>query len=260
MDPGGDISGNYIELFWPSFVSATLIALVHLLTPRFHFMRKPDNLWLPASAGVALAYVFMEIFPHLAKSQEKLVHVAENSVYGFLTHNVYLVGLVGFSIYLGVSLLVMAYREDQATRISVRSATLLFEVEGASLAAYSFIIGYLLSEWVTHSPEPIIIFGLAMAIHFAGVDSLVREHSPNLYDRSIRYMLTLAVYAGWIAGVVMEISDATLALWYSFLAGGMIVVATVYELPHIRSHRQYTSFLGGAGIFSALVLAIDYFG
>ena len=99
-----------------------------------------------------------------------------------------------------------------------------------------------------------------MAIHFAGDDSLVREHSPQLYDRSIRFFLTVTVYAGWLAGVMMEIADATLSLWYSFLAGGMIVVATVYELPHIRSHRQYAFFLVGAGIFSALVLAIHYFG
>ena len=66
--------------------------------------------------------------------------------------------------------------------------------------------------------------------------------------------------AGWLTGVVLEISNASLELWYSFLAGGIIVVAAVYELPHIHTHRQYWAFLVGAGVFSVRVLAIELVG
>ncbi|MCZ6765831.1 MAG: hypothetical protein O7D32_02750, partial [bacterium] len=73
-------------------------------------MWKPDNLWIPSSAGVAIAYVFMDIFPHLAKSREKLENVVDSGIYGFLAHNVYLVALAGFAFYLGIVLAVMTYR------------------------------------------------------------------------------------------------------------------------------------------------------
>ena len=73
-----------IMLFWPSFVGATVIALVHLQMPRFRFMRKPDNLWLPASVGVAMAYIFVDLFPHLAKVGGKLTNIEGNSLHGFL--------------------------------------------------------------------------------------------------------------------------------------------------------------------------------
>ena len=74
MDPDAATTVTIVR-FGPSLIGATFIALVHLLAPRFGFMRKPDNPWLPASAGVAIAYVFMDIFPHLAKSREKLANV-----------------------------------------------------------------------------------------------------------------------------------------------------------------------------------------
>jgi len=223
-------------------------------------MRKPDNPWLPASAGVAIAYVFMDIFPHLAKSREKLGNVADSGVYGFLTHNVYLVALAGFAIYLGIILLEMTYRQNQTgSEVALASAPVTVKAETVSLVAYNFLIGYLLAEQLTHRPEPVILFALAMAIHVAGLDCLLRDHFPKLYDRAARFVFAASVYAGWFTGVIIEISDASLALWFSFLAGGIIVVATVYELPQIRSSRQYAFFCAGACGFSVLVLAVENF-
>jgi len=252
--------GDSTMLFWTSFAGATLIALVHLLTPRFLFMRRPGNLWGPAAVGVALAYVFMDIFPHLAKMQDKLDHTVGGSIYGFLTHNIYLIGLTGFSIYLGIILMVMKVRNSgAAAEINFMRAPAAVTVEWFSLVAYNFLIGYLLSEQATHRPEPAVIFALAMAIHFVGFDSIMCAHFPILYDRPMRFLLATGVYAGWITGVVIEISDESLALWYSFLAGGIVVVATVYELPQIRSRRQYGSFLLGTVVFTALVLTLEQF-
>ena len=76
-----------IMLFWPALVGATIIALVHLLMPRFRIVRKPGNPWVPASAGVALAYVFMDIFPHLAMVQKRLGDIESSNLYIFLENN-----------------------------------------------------------------------------------------------------------------------------------------------------------------------------
>jgi len=250
-----------IHIFWPSLVGAAMIMLVHLLVPRFRFMSKPDNIWVPASAGVALAYVFMDIFPHLAKSKAKLVPTGDSPIYEFLTQHIYFVGFVGFAVYLGVILAERMFRKDQsAVDITFRSAPVVIQIECISLAGYSFLIGYLLSEQATHLPEPAIFFGLAMAIHFAGLDYLTRGHFPRLYDGTLRYALPVSVLAGWLTGVVLEISNISLELWYSFLAGGIIVVAAVYELPHIHTRRQYWAFLVGAGVFTVMILAIQSYG
>lgn len=261
MSLDGAITSDSIILFWPSFVGATLIALVHLLVPKFRFLHNQNKQWIPASTGVALAYVFMEIFPHLSKAQEKLTETAENTLYGLLAHNIYFVGLAGFSIYLGVILSVRAFRKGgTAAEITFKSAPAAVKVEWVSLVAYNFLIGYLLSEQITHRPEPVLLSGLAMAIHFIGVDYLVHNHFPKLYGGPLRLGLAIGVYTGWITGIVSEIADGTLSLWYSFLAGGIIVIATVNELPQIRSFKQYGAFLTGMGVFATLMLAADYIG
>jgi len=261
MEAGGEILSDNILVFWPSFVGATLIALVHLLTSHFRFIRQPNNPWVPASAGIALAYVLMDIFPHLAKMQSKLPTIFESDVYGSPTHIAYLVCLIGFAVYLGVFLSVKRYLAGRAlSEISFDSPPAPIKIVNASLVAYSFLIGYLLSEQVTHRPEPVLLFGAAMAMHFAGIDGLIHEQVPNHYDRSVRFMFVASVYIGWITGIVLEISDATLTLWYAFLAGGLIVITTVIELPHIGSRMQYGAFIIGTGVFSAFILAIERFG
>ena len=261
MEASDEILSNSILLFWPSFLGATLIALVHLLSRHFRFMQQPGNLWVPASAGIALAYVFMDIFPHLARMQSKLPTFFESDVYGSPTHIAYLICLIGFTVYLGVFLSVRRHLAGRAlSEISLESPPVLIKIVYASLVAYSFLIGYLLSEQATHRPEPVLLFGAAMAIHFAGIDGLIREQIPSHYDRSIRFMFVASVYIGWITGVVVEIADVTLALWFAFLAGGLIVITTVNELPHIRSRGQYGAFIIGAAVFSVLVLTIERIG
>lgn len=250
-----------LVLFWPSAVGVAAIVSVHLLMPRFQFLRKPDNVWVPMSAGVALAYVFMDIFPHLAKSKANFGYAGANPLYELLARHIYLVALLGFAVYLGIVLAEIAFRKHPGAReVTFRTAPGAVKFEYLSLAAYSFLIAYVLAEQVTHRPEPAILFGIAMAIHFAGLDELARGHFPKLYDEFMRYVAGAAALAGWLVGVAVEVTNASLDIWYSFLAGGIIVIAAVYELPHIHTRRQYWAFVAGAAVFSALILAVGYYG
>ncbi|MBT8441886.1 MAG: hypothetical protein KJO76_05820 [Gammaproteobacteria bacterium] len=261
METAAYISDENLVLFWPSLIGVMAIALAHLFAPRFRFLHKPDNIWVPMSAGIALAYVFMDIFPHLAKSKANFGYVGVNPIYELLARNIYLVALIGFAVYLGIVLAEMAFRKDPAAReITFREAPVFIKIEYLSLAAYNFLIGYLIAEQVTHRAEPAVLFAIAMAVHFAGLDYLARGHFPKVYDDFMRYASAAAVLAGWVSGVVVEITNASLDIWYSFLAGGIIVIAAVYELPHIHTQRQYWAFVVGAALFSLLILSIGYIG
>ena len=122
---------------------------------------------MPASAGVALAYVFADIFPHLAKVQKQLGDVETGGLYGFLAHNVYLVALAGFCLNPGIVLLSIAYRQSHvASVLTYRLSPTIVKTETISLALYNFLIGYILSKQITHPPEPVILFAVAMTIHF----------------------------------------------------------------------------------------------
>jgi len=243
--------------YWPSIAGAVLVAVVHLCTPWFRFMRAPDNPWLPVSAGVATAYVFMDIFPHLAEAREKLEHVAATTFYGFLTHHIYLVSLLGFALYFGTLLLVEEFREGaHGSQTSLREAPFPVQIEVGSLHAYHFLIGYLITERLYSGTAPVVLFSVAMAIHVLGLDSLLRAHFPRLYDRRARYSFAASVVAGAVAGIAIDITDTTLALWFAMLAGGIIAVCTVLEIPHVRTKRQYGFFCAGAFGFALLFIAM----
>jgi len=98
-----------------------------------------------------------------------------------------------------------------------------------------------------------------MAIHFVGIDWLLRGNFTNLYDQTARFSFASGIFAGWLTGLFLEISNATLALWYALIAGGLIVITTIHEMPKIQSLRQYGYFCVGAGTFSALILTANYF-
>ena len=180
---------------WPSLLGATMVALIHMSAPRFRFMSCPSGLWLSASAGVAIAYVFIDIFPHLAKAQLKLNELIEGDLYGFLAHHLYLASLGGLCVYLGVIRSVRIYREGRdSSKFTLSTAPITLQVECLSLVTYNFLIGYLLAEQSPLGPESVLLFALAMSFHFAGVDWLFRDLYQYLYDHTMRFAMAAAFW------------------------------------------------------------------
>ena len=61
-----------LYIYGPSFVGLVLMVLVYLFIGKMHFLDRRDGLWLDFLAGIAVAYVFVDILPHLAGKQEKV--------------------------------------------------------------------------------------------------------------------------------------------------------------------------------------------
>ena len=125
------------------------------------------------------------------------------------------------------------------------------------VTVYSFLIGYMLSEHCTHRAGSGFGFALAMAAHFVGLGHFYRHRYPRLYDSGLRYMLAGALYGGWVLGVVAELSDPAYALLFTFLAGGIIGLTAVFEVPRVTSWRPYVRFCTGAMGFSALIVLVE---
>ncbi len=246
-----------IVTYGPSFVGATLIVLVHLFVHRLGFLDRPQSLWPDFFSGVALGYVFVEILPHLASKQEALLEATDAGLLGFLEHHAYLMAMAGFLLYLAIVLSGERARSRRAPE-DFTISTLPFAVgfAAASMAAYAFLIGYMLAEQCTHGAGSGFAFALAMAAHFVGLGHSHRRLYPRLYDAVLRYALAGALYAGWIFGAIGELSDPVYALLFTFLAGGIMIITAVFELPRVKSWRQYASFCAGAIVFSALIVAV----
>lgn len=102
----------------------------------------------------------------------------------------------------------------------------------------------------------LVLITLAMAPHFVISDHGLRHQWPNAYDRGIRWVLTIALLAGWALGVWIPVSSEVIALSFAFLAGGMLIITIREELPKEES-GSFWAFLLGVAAYTALLLVIE---
>lgn len=244
------------SIVFPSILGLLLIASTHLFVQRLTSIKRFEGMLLDGSAGIAVAYAFVDVFPHLAKAQAKLPAFFVTGSYAYLAHHAYLVALLGFVVYLGVRTSLDESRDpriDPAREpISAQLATMV-----GFMLFYNFIVGYMLAEQPTHRYEPALVFALAMTAHFIGMNHEHRSNHPVLYDLKFRYVYIAALVAGYVTGVFLEMSDATFGLWFAFLAGGIVSTGLATELPRIQSTRSFMTFCGGAMIFTSAILIVE---
>ena len=239
-----------------SFISVCILLLTPLLVGRMHFLNQER--WHSVGAGFAISYVFLDILPHLASKQEKLQSMIGTGIGAYLEHHAYLLALTGFVIYMGMAVVARNFRINQSVAAVQPKPHALVYIMVLGFSAYSFMIGYMIGEQPEHRYEPVIIFTLAMALHMAGVDHMLRENYPSTYDKLFRYLLAAATFSGWLLGFVTTAPDATFALMFSFLAGAIIIVAFVFELPVVMGGQRYWLFVAGVTGFSALLLIYEW--
>lgn len=243
-----------------SLLGVLVLVFVHLFVYRFRVLQQEAGPWISLSAGVAIAYVFVDVLPLLAKQQSTLMSGDTQGWLRFLKHHAYLVALAGFAFHYAIAL----SRDTDAgpTRggegfIGGRVMSWLSLI---SLLIYSFLIGYLIGEKYDHDSQPGLLFAIAMSVHFVGLNHLAYEQAPGFYRRWLRFQLAAATLIGWVLAIATRVSDVIFFLAFSFLAGGIIVVAMSVELPRIRpKNKDFLAFVAGLAGFAALLLVAEYF-
>jgi hypothetical protein len=238
-----------------SLAAVLLVVLVHLSAGRMQFLERDP--WKSMAAGVAISYVFLDILPHLSTMQRALETGGSGGLARYLHNHAYLLALVGFTLFFGQSKIDGASSGQEVLSDEQRPGRMVLYLHMLPLTAYNALIGYLIGEQPDHRYEPVIIFAFAMAIHMAGVDHVVRHSLPRFYDSSLRYLFAAACFAGWLLGGVTNVSDFAFALTFSFIAGAILIVAFVYELPVVAGGRGYFQFAVGVAGFSVLLLVYE---
>src|SRR5262245_50538630 len=139
------------------------------------FTLKIKRRWEALSAGVAVAYVFINVMPELEEHRRT---VAE-SVVGTLLDaekRIYLWALAGFVTFTGLSKL----QYTDAPRSDGQES--LYRLEMAGFAVYMLLVGYLL---VSRSDSSYLSMGLyvfAMALHAFMLDHELVEQFEGFYE------------------------------------------------------------------------------
>ncbi len=234
---------------------ALLLALIHIFASRFKFLkRSPRSRWLSFGGGVSVAYIFVHVLPDLSKAQSSFSERV--TVFSEIEHHVYVVALLGMMAFYGLERTAKLSRR-QSMEEGEADATQpgVFWLHMASFGLYNALIGYLL----VHPEEPgvrgLVIYAIAMSLHFLINDYSLWEDHKRAYDKQGRWVLSAAVILGWVVGTQTEISEAFTAALFAFLAGGVILNVLKEELPQERESRFWTFAVGAIG-YSGLLLVL----
>jgi hypothetical protein len=81
----------------------------------------------------------------------------------------------------------------------------------------------------------------------------LRQDAPAGYDGVARWVLSAAVLAGCLLGVLIDVAEPAIAMLFAFLAGGIVLNVLKEESPQERESR-FGAFALGAGGYALLLL------
>lgn len=229
----------------PFAVALGLVA-IHLFGGKLRFLDvTPRSIWLSGAGGASVAYVFLHILPDLARAQEMFTESSVDGWMAAIERHVWLLALAGVSLFYGLERLV---RHSQST-----PRTHIFWLHIGSFAAYNLIFGYLLQTREDSGTRELVLFGIAIGLHFLVNDFGLRQDHRAAYDHTARWVLAAALLAGVGVGHFVRVHELMIEALYAVLAGGIILNVLKEELPENRESR-FTAFVAGAALYGALLM------
>jgi len=235
-----------------SFAGVALLVCAFVLS---HYCRqftvKIKRRWEALSAGVAVAYVFVNVIPELEEHRPIVAGSATGSVLD-AEKRIYLWTLAGFVTFAGLSRL-PAHMSPNRTRTV--SAKLPFWSEMVGYSLYTLLIGYLLVHREDPSLLSLGLFVFAMGLHLFMVDIELVEQFARFYQSWGRILLMASVLVGWMLGIVDALPDSFTSRLFAFVVGAVVVMSASQELPAGES-RQFWWFAGGAFCYATVLMLI----
>lgn len=216
------------------------LAIIHIFGNRMTFLQGiPRSIWLSIAGGASVAYVFVHLLPELQKVSQEL------QFFG-LSHSVYFIALIGLCFIYGLEKIAKNKTEVDEGNV--------FWTHIFSYSIYNFIIGFLLiSRPEEHDVNSLLLFFVAMGLHFFVDDYGLYFHHKNKYIHSGRWIVSGAVIFGGLVALATNLSQSIIYTALAFLTGGVIMNVLKEELPEERKSRYWAFFLGVAA-YSVLLL------
>ncbi len=228
-----------------TFISTIIFVMIHLWAGKMQLLldHKVQGRFLSAGSGIAIAYVFIDLLPKLAKS-DLIVRRALEGLLPYFERHVYIMALMGFLLFFIV---------DQKPSFLKKQG--FFWLSLLSYILFNFLVGYAIVDKNNPEVKPLALFTIAMAFHYFNNDfSLNKEHG-KAYQRVGKWLLILSLFLGWFAGLFITLSRTAIALASAFIAGGVMMNVMRHELPKENPH-SLGSFLFFVLLYTGLLLAI----
>lgn len=225
-----------------ALISVCIFALVHMWAEKIRTLHPLlQGRFLSIGGGVAIAYVFVDLLPKLGKSN-LLVQSVLAWVFPYMERHVFVMALLGFLLFFLV---------DKTPRFHNKK----FQLSLAAYALFNFLVGYAVVDKDNPEVQPLVLFTIAIALHYFTNDYSLCEAHGRMYRKSGRWVLVASLFLGWLTGVTVHISETAVALISAFIGGGVIMNVTRHELPE-KNQNSLGAFLLSAAIYTGVLLGI----
>lgn len=227
-----------------ALIAVIIFSLIHLFANQTNKLSiKTRSQFLSMAGGVAIAYVFVNLLPKLAKS-DLIVQQAFAGVFPYFERHVYIMALAGFLLFMVV---------DKSPHFLRGKGSFLLSL--ISYAVFNFFVGYAVVDKNDPEVQPLLLFTIAMGLHYFGNDFTLTEEHGREYQSYGKWILVFSLLLGWAAGIWFSLSATAVALLSAFIGGGVIMNVIRHELPKKNPHNLIY-FIVFAGIYTAILLSV----
>lgn len=244
---------NGTDLIGLSLAAVLFLSLIHVLADVFRWKRQvPQKFWLSFADGISISYVFLGLLPKIVQETANLSDSLGPTA-DILKHSPFLPLLIGLVTFYGLERLVEKPSGAIGAHATGETTGLRVWIHLASYATYKAVIGYLIVQM--NNPISIALFVVSMAVHFLVVDYRMMDIHKEIYQRTGRWVLTLAIIVGWAVGIATVISPIIVTLLLAFVAGGIVLV--VLEEEFSREHpSSFPAFVAAVVIYLGVQISI----
>ncbi len=250
-------------------VSALVVTLVfvviHLSSPRIYgFSKHYKKRILSFSGGVAAAYVFLDLLPLIQRADPHLHILFANSplLFIFLEKAIFGVAFLGFITFFVLEYVALNSRENESKKseksIADTSASRnVFYVHLGLTALVSLIICYSIRFEIKSTGLGVLLYTIALSLHFFISDRSMEEHYQNFYVKYGRYTLAIMPLTGWILSVLFSEGESETYVLLAFIAGAVLFNVIKDEVPRLGTGKPVFFFVG-AFLYSGLILVLPW--
>lgn len=207
-----------------------------------------ERRWHALSAGVVVAYVFVNVMPELEEHRPTIAGSAIGTLLD-TDKRIYLWALTGFVAFAGLS------RLRRATAGEHRRAAELYACTIAGYALYVLLIGYLLIRREDASALSLGLYVFAIGLHLFMMDGELAEEFDRLYEPTGRVLLVSCALLGWALGMAEAFPDYLTSRLFAFLAGG-VLITSVHAEARAEEGVRFLWFVGGAGAYATILMLV----
>jgi len=236
---------------------ACFFAAIFVFGEKIHILyRTHKRRALSAAGGAAVAYVFIHLLPELARAGDTFVKITADRSLPLPEYRVYVAALAGFILFYGLEHMMHWSRlsgRREKPGYGIGDPIFLLHISGFAL--YGGLISYLMVRSIDEKSVPILIYGIAMGLHFLSIDRSMHDEHGGIYDKFGKWILAGAVLISWACGALAEFPKPVVITMLGFVSGGVVMNSMIVELPGEKDGR-FLYFCAGAAAYATLLFFV----